>query len=804
VRGSLGPIVAAALLVAAPAFAQERAIWALVINDEPKGDIEVVVTDEGPWVDPAALVTAGVLRVPEGRRQIFAPDTIQRVSLASLAPDIKFTLDEAEVRVIISAHPALLGATELAISNPRPPGWKVSSNNAIFLNYSANWSTDDKAGGYGELGAHLFGALLQTAASIDDTGAVTPGLSSLTFDQVRSRRRWVFGDTIGRSTALGSSPVVGGFSVSTQQDLDPYYSIYPQPQIRGAVRSPSTADVYVDGRLVSSVRLPPGRFTLNDLPIETGLGNARVIIRDAFGRQQSFDLGFYLSTQLLKKGEQDYSYVAGFERTSTGSTVEYGRAMGTAVHSIGVADWLTIGFQGEGAKDLAMAGAGFNAKLRRLGTLGAEALTSSSTFEEPNPLQAPSGTTWAHGYAATGVYSFLSNWFSTEMRGTWIGPRFRNLFLEPANRGQVNADASVSFSLARFGSLNTGWTLGGPEAITARLSQIDPDLIGRLPDDVKRRLQDALATQHDKLLRLGYSVNVTRRAQLSVNATRVDKTGSPVAWEGFASLTLSLGWRTVASAVTSIDAEGKALTSFNAQRSLPLGPGFGFRIDADAQEPYRSSGVFEVQGRRGIIGARVDGSQDAQTVGTLNFAGSVIAMGGEVMLSRPVDDGFALVKVPASPGVRVLANNQLQGRTGRNGSLFVPDLRSYLSSPIGIEQDDLPVEVKLGATSQDIAVPYRGGAVVVFEAETIHALSGRLDVAGKAPAYGTLLVTVGATEFSSPLSASGEFYFEDLPPGDHPGIASWKAGTCRATIHMPDKAPPMTDAGVVTCAEQPK
>ena len=151
--------------------------------------------------------------------------------------------------------------------------------------------------------------------------------------------------------------------------------------------------------------------------------------------------------------------------------------------------------------------------------------------------------------------------------------------------------------------------------------------------------------------------------------------------------------------MTSVDEDGKALTSVNAQRSLPLGPGFGFRIDADAQDPYRTSGVFEAQGRRGIVGVRVDGSQDDKTIGTFNLAGSLVAIGGEVLLSRPVDDGFALVKVPDSPGVRVLANNQLSGRTGRRGSLFVPDLRSYLSSPIGIVQDDLPVDVKLGATS---------------------------------------------------------------------------------------------------------
>jgi outer membrane usher protein len=793
VRWSLGTIAAAALvaapLVATPAFAQERTIWALVVNDEPKGDIEIVLTADGPWVDPAALVAAGVLKVPDGRRQAFAPDTILRVSLASLAPQVTFVLDEAEIRLIISVDPALLSTTELAISNPRPPGWKISSSNAIFLNYSVNWSTDGTTAGYGELGAHLFGALFETAASLDDAGAVTPGLTSLTFDQVRSRRRWVLGDTIGRSTTLGSTPVVGGFSVSTQGDLDPYYAIYPAPEIRGAVRTPSTADVYVDGRLVSSVRLPPGRFTLNDLPIETGVGKVRVIIRDAFGRQQSIDLGFYLSTQLLKRGEQDYSYVAGLERTSSGTNVEYGRAMGTAVHNIGLTDSLTIGFQAEGAKDLVMGGAGFNAKLWRLGTFGAEGLASRTADK-------------AQGYAATGVYSFLSTWFSTDIRGTWIGPKFQNLFLTPADRAQVSADASASVSLARLGSLTVGGTLGGPEALTARISQIDPDLVGRLPEELKRKLQDALATQHDKLLRLGYNLNLTSRAQLSLNATRVDKAGSPITWEGFASLTFTLGWRTVASAVTSVDAAGQALTSVNLQRSLPLGPGFGFRIDADAQDPYQTQGIFEVQGRRGILGVRGDASQDDKTIGTINLAGSVVGIGGEVLLSRPVDDGFALVKVPNSRGVRVLANNQPVGRTGRRGSLFVPDLRSYLSSPIGIVQDDLPVEMKLGAISQDIAVPYRGGAVVVFEASVIRALMGRLDVAGKAPEYGTLSVTVGATEFSSPLNASGEFYFEDLPPGEHPGIASWSGRTCQATIRMPDKAPPMTDAGVVTCVEK--
>src|SRR6187549_3934517 len=76
VRGPLATTVAAALLVTAPlvatpAFAQDRSIWALVVNEEPKGDIEILLTADGPWVDPAALVAAGVLKLPDGRRQAF-------------------------------------------------------------------------------------------------------------------------------------------------------------------------------------------------------------------------------------------------------------------------------------------------------------------------------------------------------------------------------------------------------------------------------------------------------------------------------------------------------------------------------------------------------------------------------------------------------------------------------------------------------------------------------------------------------------------------------------------------------------
>jgi outer membrane usher protein len=779
----------AVVLAAAPAGAQDRAIWALVVNEEASGDVTVVLTPEGPWIDPAVLATAGVTGLAEGLRRAFPPETTPFVSLVSLGPRIAFRLDEENIRLILTIDPSLLSTTTVAISNPRPVGWSVRSNGAMFLNYSADWSTDDTTTGYGEFGVHAFGALLQTAASVDEAGKVTPGLSNLSYDQVGSRRRWTLGDTVGHSTSLGSTPVVGGFSVSSEPDIDPYHPTYPGPRVRGAVRAPSIADVYVDGRLVSSVRLAPGQFVLSDLPIQAGLGNARVILRDVLGRQQTFNLGFYLSTQLLKGGEQDYSYVVGKERNS-GETVTYDRLLGTVFHSVGLTDWLTVGLQGEGTKDLVVGGGGFQARLWRLGVFGAEALVSQVPPEE-------------RGIAGTAIYSFLSRFISADLRATYIGPQFQNLYLDPAPVEQLNADGTITLTLRWLGSLTVGGTIGNAAVLFARTHQLSPDLLGRISRIPRDTLAKGLAEKDDRALRIGYSTNVTSRALLSLNATRVDRRGLPITWQGFGSVTLALGWRTTASAVTSVDTDGKALTTVNLQRSLPLGPGFGFRIDADAQDPYHTQATFEVQHRRGIIGVRADGSKDDKTISTLNIAGSIVGIGREVLFARPVQDGFALVRVPQSNRVRVLANNQPVGRTGRRGSLFVPDLKSYLSNPIAIVQDDLPVEVKLGEISQDVAVRYRGGAVVTFEADLIRALAGRLATGGEPPAYGTLSVSVGDQTVESPLNATGEFYFEDLPPGDYPAVATWKNRSCRATLHVPASVEPMTNVGDVKCITEP-
>ena len=762
VRRSLEPDRRGGCARATPAAAQERRIWALVVNEEPKGDIDVLLMPDGPWVDPAALLAAGLHSLPEGRRRCSRRNTVARVAMASLAPLVNFQLDEAEIRLRGFRRPVADEPTEVAISLAAAARMEGHSNPAIFLNYSANWSTDDTTTGYGELGVRLFGTLFESAASVDEAGVVTPGLTNFTFDQVNGRRRWVLGDTIGRSTSLGSSPVVGGFSLSTQQDLDPYYSIYPPPQIRGAVRTPSIADVYVDGRLVSSVRLPPGQFTLSDLPIETGFGNARVIIRDAFGREQSINLGFYLSTQLLKRGEQDYSYVGGLERTSTGTKVEYGRAMGTAVHNIGLADWLTVGFQAEGAKDLVMGGLGFHAKLWRLGTFGAEGLVSQVP---------PTGEGLCRDRRLFLPFELVQHRNARDVDRAEV-PEPVSLAGRPGTGQRRRVDQrSARLVWCAHRRRHAGRSGSAPGAHLTNQSGLprthprfaEETSAGCARDPARQIVESELQPEHH--------VTLTAVAQRD---PRREGGGA----DHVGGLCLADLYSRLAHHCQRGDDGRQGRRGVDVRQRPAIVAAW-----ARLWFPHRRRRPGAVPVARAYSKCRAGAASSAcapmvlrttRRSATVNLAGSIVGIGGEVLLSRPVDDGFALVKMPNSRGVRVLANNQLSGRTGRRGSLFVPDLRSYLSSPIGIVQDDLPVEVKLGAITKEIAVPYRGGAVVTFEATIIRALTGRLDVGGAAPEYGTLSVTVGGTEFSSPLNATGEFYFEDLPPGDHPGVATWK------------------------------
>src|SRR6185295_14046787 len=85
-----------------------------------------------------------------------------------------------------------------------------------------------------------------------------------------------------------------------------------------------------------------GPFSIQDLPVVTGRGEARLVVRDLLGREQVIVQPYYASPRLLQQGLHEYSYEIGAIREDFGiSSNHYGRAMAVGLHRLGITDRLT-------------------------------------------------------------------------------------------------------------------------------------------------------------------------------------------------------------------------------------------------------------------------------------------------------------------------------------------------------------------------------------------------------------------------------------------------------------------------------
>src|SRR5207237_61396 len=78
-------------------------------------------------------------------------------------------------------------------------------------------------------------------------------------------------------------------------------------------------------------------------------------------------------------------------------------------------------------------------------------------------------------------------------------------------------------------------------------------------------------------------------------------------------------------------------------RNLPLGEGFGYRLRASDQGPRQAE--IDYQNRYGTYSAEVAQAQ-GQTGERVSASGGVGFIGGNMFLSRTINDSFGLVRLP--------------------------------------------------------------------------------------------------------------------------------------------------------------
>jgi len=239
----------------------QRAVMALSINLSDKEEILVILRDGDVLARISDLEQAG-LDALAGQREVFGGESY--VSLASLAPAITYEVDEKTLTLRLTVSPGLLPSTVLNLGSGRPPGITYSQSTSAFLNYALNWPDLKRLDAFGEAGISLGGNLLSRSFSRNPDGLFVRGFTSLILDERDSLRRWVIGDRFANTGILGGGAFLGGVSVSREFTLDPYVFRYPALGLSGAVLTPSTVDLYVNGILLRREQLPPGPFELRN------------------------------------------------------------------------------------------------------------------------------------------------------------------------------------------------------------------------------------------------------------------------------------------------------------------------------------------------------------------------------------------------------------------------------------------------------------------------------------------------------------------------------------------------------------
>jgi outer membrane usher protein len=180
-----------------------------------------------------------------------------------------------------------------------------------------------------------------------------------------------------------------------------------------------------------------------------------------------------------------------------------------------------------------------------------------------------------------------------------------------------------------------------------------------------------------------------------------------------------------------------------------------------------------------------------------------VLIGGRAYLTRPVQDAFALIRVPGVEGVRGLISNQVVGTTDRQGDLLIPSLLSYYGNRIGINDKDIPLDRDILATELTIAPPYRGGAVVTFPVRQVLAVAGTVvveqDRKDITPSYGQIVVSVDGQKVVSPFDEAGNFYLENVPPGSYTAEVQYATGTCVFQLVVAHGPTALVNVGTLRC-----
>jgi outer membrane usher protein len=683
--------------------------------------------------------------------------------LATL-PGLEHKIDEAAQAVLIHSPARLFPETLIndresfaAIPDRSQPGG--------FLNYDvvAAHSSGDAAAhpvtlnGLFEVGAfNRWGEATTTAlrSSLANDANLIRLETTFTQDRPEMLASLRVGDSISGISSWGGALRFAGVQWSTDFTTRPGFMTTPLAGIRGEAILPSTLDLYINNALRLQTTIPPGPFAINDLPANSGQGEARVVVRNMLGQEQIISVPYYVSPSLLRAGLSSYSYEIGAARDNYGLTSnDYGRGLIVATDRYGFSDAFTGEVHAEILAAQQTAGLGGVWLVRGVGVMHAAIAASHSERGDGALLQIGIERQWQTLGAGASVRYAESTFVEIGMVPTSLPP-------------VRQVQAYVSLPVPNRGSLSVDYTQ-----------------------------QDYRTDAPAHLLSVQASWPVGRRGFLGLTALKPLRGGDgPTFGLNF---TLALGFRSAVTAGAIRHDLGNE-TQVQAQQNLPAGTGMGYRVivGGGASDQLDATGQYQNDvGTFALQATRING----QTSTSVEAHGGVALLNDRLYLSRKLDESFAVVHVGDFANVHIYADNQAVAETDATGTALVPRIRAYERNPMRIEQADLPLDVDIDTLERD-AIPYRRSGVRVDFAlrRSLGALVSLIEQDGLPIPVGAVVMVAGNdTEF--PVGTKGETYLSGLSQTSLVRV-SWPGKACEARIAFTPSADPLPKLGPLLCA----
>jgi outer membrane usher protein len=692
------------------------------------------------------------------------------VSLKSLSPKVTFTIDNQESTLRVTADPTLLEKTVIDLGYKRPENVIYTTNNSAFLNYAIDYTMGDRFDFKSvsvpmEAGLKIGEVLAYSSVSYTKTDAEDRFLrlaSDIITDDPVHIRRYTAGDLFASSGVLGGRVMLGGLSVTKNFSIDPYFIRYQGLELSGVLKTPSEVDLYVNNIPVKKNLLPPGEFDFSNLYGFTGAGDAVLVIKDAFGNEQTMVTSFYLSSMLLKPGLHDYSYNIGFKRTGFGTENSgYSGVTVLGFHRYGFTKTFTAGLSGEADQNIINIGSQAALLLGKAGELDSALAISRENGE--------------NGQAAFVNYSYYNGFLSGNASFGNYSKDYTNLLIEdstihPRYEGRI----SLGLHVRALGSISVN------AQFLSRYNQAD-------------------ITRGS----IFYSRPLGSHANLSVTASRTDDTKT--SYQVFAGVFFILG-KDHFGTVNYQSEDSLKSVSASFEKIPPTGTGIAYKIQAESQnsEDWGPGGLSYLQynGPYGDYSVAVRRASGVDTY-DLDVSGGIALIGNSFYLSRPITDSFALVNVGGIDGVRIYQSNVEVAVTNEKGQALLPSLVSYNDNKLSFEASDVPINYEITEAEKYLSPRYRSGSIVSFNLKKIQAFEGNLYFVTKGvrrPAESAVLeVRMGEKTVRAVVGMKGQFYIENLKPGKYPATLTLEGKECHFEMAVPESNEMFVNMGEISC-----